>query len=976
MRRLLFLCSSLFFACGSSDPAGLETINLGDDHSVDALEADVWVLRTEYNVPHIYAQNEHDLYVAQGFIMARDRYVQIELTRRFGNGTLSELLGDLGVAIDADSRGQGMRFVTEQVWNGASPELKAQFEAFAEGVNRYVLGVKRGQFRLPEEVDLVASLVDIDDPKDALVEIEGRDVAAVAAVIMSRLGYESSDLDRAEARTIAMAATSTRGRGQAWNDGVMKDIMGGVLPLHAVSQVPPTGQSLTASGQVALTEPLAIESGLLRRAASGRRRFLDLLQKPHGVDFGSNAWAVGPSGTGGGAILANDGHLPLTVPSLFYAMCLDDKYRGNGETVQCGLYFPGLPLMAVGTNGKVAWGQTYLDGDVTDFFREEIRLDANGAPAASMFEGEFRPLEEVVETYVVTDDEDQTWSRYTTFDGRWLVSIEGEVLEDPDASRPVLLIGGEYVVPGDQNGDGVVEAVSFDWTAFDGGKTLAAVVGFSKSQNVEEFQEHTKKLVGYAQNVMVADSDGGIMYTAWHGMPCRDYIKQDGFQPGDDPQSLLDGTRHGGFTIETNEAGEVNESGCIVPFDVGPRSVSPARGFISTANHDPLGYAFDNRLDNDPHYIGGPWSLGFRGNTIETRLAEQVTSQTADIAATQTLQADQADPLALNIAGEFVGALTAAETATADPQQPHLARLAALQAQHGARLGDVKNRIMAWVAKGAPAKSGVETFYNTPSAESRTDAVATMIFAAWFRKAVERTLADEGVDFAFQPEGSKGQIRLLLRLLKGRDGNSTLTSIVPQTNESVFFDDVRTSSVVENSDEILVLALIDVLDELSDADTGFGPDVDSWLWGLEHRVRFVPLLEEVGSDNQLVRLVSFKFGLTTEDLPLAADIPRDDPRAELQSFPRPGAWFSVDAANPGLSGSYEYSHGPVMRMVIHLDGKTVRGQNVLPGGQSALRGNEHYTDQAALWLGNESYPIRYHAEDVAEGAVERELLLP
>ena len=102
---------------------------------------------------------------------------------------------------------------------------------------------------------------------------------------------------------------------------------------------------------------------------------------------------------GGGALLAGDGHLELSVPSLFYQMCVDDSYFGTSDFKTCGLYFPGLPYMAVGTNGHIAWSQTYLYADITDWYREEVQLDANGKPQATLFQGEWKPLSTHNETF-------------------------------------------------------------------------------------------------------------------------------------------------------------------------------------------------------------------------------------------------------------------------------------------------------------------------------------------------------------------------------------------------------------------------------------------------------------------------------------------------------------------------------------------------------------------------------------------------
>ena len=114
-----------------------------------------------------------------------------------------------------------------------------------------------------------------------------------------------------------------------------------------------------------------------------------------------------------------------------------------------------------------------------------------------------------------------------------------------------------------------------------------------------------------------------------------------------------------------------------------------------------------------------------------------------------------------------------------------------------------------------------------------------------------------------------------------------------------------------------------------------------------------------------------------EQLPLAEQMTPEDPRAGLKWFPRPGDQWCVDASNPGFSGTqFTHGNGPVMRMVIALKEGEVSGVNILPGGQSGLTESEHFADQLKLWLANETIPLRYHLDDVLEGAVSRELLSP
>ncbi|MEY3213938.1 MAG: hypothetical protein RIT28_4419, partial [Pseudomonadota bacterium] len=211
---------------------------------------------------------------------------------------------------------------------------------------------------------------------------------------------------------------------------------------------------------------------------------------------------------------------------------------------------------------------------------------------------------------------------------------------------------------------------------------------------------------------------------------------------------------------------------------------------------------------------------------------------------------------------------------------------------------------------------------------------------------------------------------------RGPGNPEGLSSYNPETEESAFFD-VLSTPEIETSEELAVKALLDALAFFESAD-GFGSaDMAGWLWGYKHTVTFDSVLKDFLGDDPTYAALITPFSITTEQLPLAAEIPSDDPRADLTGFPRPGDQYGVDAANPGWSGtSFSYGSGPVFRMVVQLRPDGVSGLNILPGGQSAILESPFFDDQAALWLGNQAHPLRFSPEDVAAGATGRERYVP
>lgn len=975
------------------------------EYDIGGLSCDVHVLRTEGDVPHIYARDRADLARVMGYVVARDRFFSIDLARRLGQGRVAQILGQDALSSDIESRATAMTFVAKQLEESFTPEQEVFLGAYAEGINAYIAAVKAGSEPVPSELALAGPLLGFPDPTELMLPFDLGDMAGFMAVLIYQLGYETDDVGRTAnlARIPDFAGADLEALRAA---GVWEDLWLNIKPIHEEASAPgwglngavPAGSALTAA-----PPPPRIRAprDLLDRMDARMLRFQKRLGRDDEVGFGSNSWAVaGSVASDGRALLAGDGHLPLSVPSLFYQVGLDTEVLGGGDLHQLGLTFPGMPLMAVGTNGAVAWSQTQLSGDITDWYLEEIGLDATGKPATALFQGDWLPMtatQEDIEIAEVTllgsEGGTFSFSRWTTADGRWIADIEGQVLDPDDIPDPtaVVWMGGRPILPGDTNGDGKVHAVSFDYTALDPANILLAVDGFGHAANVAEFNEATRHLVAYSQNVVAADKDGSILYTGYQGVPCRGYLPKEGghWIEGANPSLLLDGTTYGGFTIPLDADFKVDESQgadpyrCVVPFAEYPHAINPDQGYVITANNDPAGITFDGDLLNEPWYIGGPWTVGYRAHTIRTGLEQAIAEGWADLDGMAAIQGDQRSVMGLAFGPHLVAAIAhAREVAALDFVEPDSAdaRLAALYHAHGDRLDAVETRLNAWIAGGAPAASGVETFYHRVEAGEAEDAVATMIFNAWVGRFNGAVFDDEGLPDVWVSGGTNGRTRALKLFLDGRgDGNpNDLASFNPTTAESAFFDVLGTDEI-ETADEVMLSSLVGALDFLESPadgeDGGFGTaEMDAWLWGLKHLVTFDSLLADFLGDGGAYAFLVDQFSITTATLPLADSLASDDPRRVLEHFPRPGDNLAVDAANFGFNPNrFRYGSGPVFRMVWALGPDGVSGYNVLPGGQSALVDSPYFADQARLWLANDVMAMRFTVEEVIAGAAGHEV---
>ncbi|HYD50685.1 MAG TPA: penicillin acylase family protein [Terriglobales bacterium] len=1011
-----------------TDVEKLLSVEQKETWNLPGLGSEVQVLRTEGNVAHIYATNRVDLSFVQGFVTARDRYFMMDLTRRLGLGRVTELIGDGALDTDLESRLTGMTYVADRVANGFSSEHGAMADAFAAGVNAYIEEVKARRLPMPSELPLAGVLLGVSDPRTLMAPFTRRDIAGILAVIIYQSSFETGDVGR----DAAFASLPNHYQGVPFQDlrfaGLVNDIVPSIDPFYPVGSsagfgletgsdfipgpVPEGYPGLASTNALANLGAFETRSAAapqperdpVERLAETLTALEERLGRVNG--FGSNAWALSGTKTDSGAtLIAGDGHLQLDIPAIFYQIGLDTSVLGGGDTHQLGLTIPGFFIPPVGTNGKVAWSQTQLSADITDWYREQVQLDAEGRPAATLYQGEWRPLTRVDETLVIADvplldsvGRTEVIPRYTLFDGRFLAQVEGRSAspgEELGAGESLLYTTSGLVVPSDTNSDGIITGISFDYTAFDVVRLIDGADGFGHSEDMTEFREHSRKLIGYSQNIAAGDSQGNVFYTAYHAVPCRSYLDRNPdwtWAPGAHPGRLLDGTRYAGFEVPmTNGLPDENAAGgdphkCLVPFDSTPQSLNPERGYILTANNDPGRIQFDGSLETDPWWIGGPWDVGFRANRIDEELARLAESGEGDAEAMARLQGDHLSVLGRVFTPYLVEAIDFARNVPNLDRIPTEAeqRTLDLYLAKTTAIDEAQQRLEAWGESGYEAASGVETFYHTVAEGETEDAVATMIFNAWIGRFLRGVWGDEPINGGLVPEGDMTRLKLIRQFLQARDAGTTggFASHNPATGESIYFD-VLNTELVESSREVMLQAFVEALSFLESAPIeagrgGFGTtDQSTWLWGLRHQARFESLLAPFLGNDPNFEPFTRPFAIDTSKLPLAPNLPQDDPRRGLRWFPRPGDQWGVDAANPGFSGTdFTHGNGPVMRMVFALKDGEVSGYNVIPGGQSGMTNSPFFSDQARLWLANEAYPVRFYVEDVVAGATGREVYRP
>ena len=302
--------------------------NKSDRFILEGIRKPVEIIRDRWGVPHIYAQDDRDLFFSQGFVHAQDRLFQMDTFRRVGAGRISELIGPSGLATDRFARYFGWKKAAEiQVANvdGGTRELLA---AYCAGINAYI-----EQGKLPVEFSLLAYKPEpwqfVDSAVTGAVLAWGLSVnwetELVRALLLDTLGpekaFDLTSLYNSDYQTI-----------------IPDDEVGQRLAMAL----------LNSYQQAILTMPLG--------------------KMPSGSGIGSNNWVVNGSHTiSGRPILANDPHLPPAFPPFWY-----ENHLIGGDFQVTGVTIPGVPGVIIGHNEHVAWGITNAFPDVQDIYIERF----------------------------------------------------------------------------------------------------------------------------------------------------------------------------------------------------------------------------------------------------------------------------------------------------------------------------------------------------------------------------------------------------------------------------------------------------------------------------------------------------------------------------------------------------------------------------------------------------------------------------
>jgi penicillin amidase len=513
---------------------------------VAGLQSQVRVYRDSWGIPHIYASNPHDLFFAQGYVHAQDRFWQMEFWRRIGSGRLAEILGESALENDRFIRTVGWHRTAAQELELLSDEELAALEAYADGVNAY-LSTHRGRLGLEFTILGLTGVKFEPEPWTPL------NTLTWAKVMAWDLGG-NMDAELLRAHIAARLGTS------AINE---------LMPPYpedypVIVPHPLTGATLEAVPQAAFD--------------------FHILGKGGGV--GSNNWVIAGSRTETGTpLLANDPHLGIQMPSIWYEIGLHCEPVGpDCPYNMVGASFASTPGVIIGHNDHIAWGVTNLGPDVQDLFIERINPQN---PNQYEYQGQWLDMEIVREEIRVAGEEEPVVVNVR-------LTRHGPIVND--------VVGGT-----EEDWAFGWQPLALSWTALQPGTLMKSVILLDQASNWDEFREALSYWDVPSQNFVYADVEGNIGYQAPGRIPIR--ASGNGSMPAP------------GWTGEYEWVD-------TIPFDELPRAFNPPEGYIVTANNAVVGSDF-------PYFLSLDWSPGYRARRIVELIEADASISLADIQAMQ-----------------------------------------------------------------------------------------------------------------------------------------------------------------------------------------------------------------------------------------------------------------------------------------------------------------------------------------------------
>ncbi len=495
--------------------------------AIKGLHDRVTVVYDSAMIPHIFANNNDDLYFTQGYVTARDRLWQMDFQTQATAGRLSEVFGKAALDFDRSQRRQGLVYAAQRTLAAIESDTVASrvVSSYGAGVNAYIKSLKYSEY--PIEYKLLGYAPEPwTTMKFALLQV------AMAKTL------NTSEKDLEMTNGLKLFGKKTLDILYPDNERVGDPIVDNkgnwkFNPIQLDSIPPAVPDSLVAAR---------------------------LNERPS-PNIGSNNWAVAGSRTATGyPLLCNDPHLNLTLPSIWYVIHL------NAPGINAmGASFPGAPMVIIGFNDSVAWGETNAQRDVVDWYAIQFR--------------------------------DTLMNEYLS-DGAWIKTnkqVEKFVIKGskPFYDTIVFTRHGPVVYDRTFHGKQARRNLAYRWISHDPSLEIKTFIAMNRAKNFDDYMKALENAVAPAQNYVFASNSGDIAIRVQGKFPVR--------RPNEG-KFILDGTKTS------------TEWKAFIPNSENAMSHNPTRGFVSSANQYPVDETY-------PYYINGESYEAYRNRRINEVLS-------------------------------------------------------------------------------------------------------------------------------------------------------------------------------------------------------------------------------------------------------------------------------------------------------------------------------------------------------------------
>jgi penicillin amidase len=884
--------------------------------TLDGLSGPVDVKRDEYGIPQIYASSDEDLFMAQGYVQAQDRFYEMDVRRHMTAGRLSEMFGKSQVDNDEFLRTLGWdRIAKEEYDTKLSASTKKYLQAYARGVNAYLKG-KEG-----EEISLEYAALGFSNdykpqewtPVDSISwlkamawDLRGNMKAEIDRALMtSRLGpkqiadlYPEYPYDRnravvQEGQYDELTQTFEQGGGAGTSAGAGTGTAGaaGTAGASAGGTAGTSAGTSAGTGTGAATGT-GTATDALQTQLSGLQEVMEDLPAAVGVNgngIGSNSWVVGGAHTiTGKPLLANDPHLSPSLPSVWYQMGLHCRaVSAKCQFDVSGYTFAGMPGVIIGHNKDIAWGLTNSGIDATDLYLEKLTGDGY------LYDGKVVPFETREETIKVAGGASKKIVVRETNNGPLL----------SDRADELVKVGKKATVDtaAPDRGDGY--AIALRWTALDPGRTMDAVFAMDKATGWDDFRAAAALFEVPSQNLVYADTRNHIGYTLPGRIPTR-------------------AKGHDGSVPAPGWDSKYRWTGYLEPDEL-PYEYDPKRGYIVAANQAVVGKDY-------PHTLTTDWGYGTRSQRITDLIESKIKGggkvSTEDM---RQMQTDNSSEMAKLLV-------------------PQLLKI---------DVGDKDVR---------EAQKLLEGWDYTQDADS---AAAAYFNAVWrnvlklaFGNKLPKELRVKGQCLWVEPVDTTGPVDDDRRVREcGQrdadeaqpDGGDRWFEVVRTLMDDQDSDwwkapENGTRPDADNRDELFKRAMIDARWELT---AKLGKDIDTWSWGRLHRLFLKN--QTLGTEGPGF----LRYALNRGPWKLS------------------GGEAAVNATGWNAAGGYGVVWVPSMRMVVNL-GDLDKSRWINLTGASGHAYSAHYTDQTGKWAKGELLPWSFSERAVDKSTTDTLVLKP